>query len=102
MALNLAKGFGGGAGRGELCGALTSGIMALGLKYGDDSKKYIDEFQRSIEEKYGSLRCSEMLGYDVLDKEVRERSENKKRKSETCPKIVLDCISMVEEIIKSD
>ncbi len=100
VALNLTKGFGGGAGKGELCGAVIAGIMVLGLKYGDDSKKYVNELEEKIEEKYGSIRCNEMLGYDVLDKEARDKTENKKRKSETCPKIVLDVISIVDEMIK--
>lgn len=79
---------------------MASGIIALGLKYGDDSKKYINEFEDKIEEKYGSIRCSEMLGYDVLDKEARENIENKKKKFETCPQIVLDCISILDRMMK--
>ena len=83
VALRLTKGFGGGAGCGELCGAVTAGIMALGLKYGDDSKGYIEEFENRIEEKYASIRCKTMLVNKV--------------KSEVCPSIIEDTIFIIEE-----
>lgn len=101
IALNLTKGFGGGAGRGELCGAVIAGIMALGIKHGENSKAYIDEFEEKIEEKYESIRCNKMLGYDVLDKESREKAENKNKKAEICPQIVADSILIVDKMMKN-
>src|SRR5512138_1672998 len=39
-ALKIASGFGGGIGRrGEVCGAVTGGIMALGAKHGRGEKE---------------------------------------------------------------
>ena len=60
--------------------------MALGLKYGDDSKVYIEDFENRIEQAYGSIRCETML-------------ENKV-KSEICPGIIDKVISILEEVIK--
>lgn len=60
--------------------------MAIGLKYGDDSKEYIEEFEDRIEEIYGSIRCQTMLDNRV--------------KSQTCPKIIEDSISIIEELLE--
>lgn len=97
LALKLSQGFGGGASRGELCGAVSGGIMALGLKYGDDSKPYIEKFEKRIEELYGSIRCEEMLGYNVSNEEDNKIIENKNLKTTMCPKIVEDVIIEVEK-----
>lgn len=102
LALKLSKGFGGGAARGELCGAVSGGIMALGLKYGDDSKLYIDKFEKRIEELYGSIRCEEMLGYNVSDENENKIIENKNLKTKMCPKIVEDVTIIVEQILKDN
>lgn len=75
--------------------------MALGIKHGENSKAYIDEFEEKIEEKYESIRCNKMLGYDVLDKESREKAENKNKKAEICPQIVADSILIVDKMMKN-
>jgi C_GCAxxG_C_C family probable redox protein len=75
-ALKLGSGFGGGIGcSGEVCGAMTGAVMALGLKYGsgqvvDKAAKYelyrkakmlADEFRLQC----GSLYCRDLLGFDL-------------------------------------
>ncbi len=64
-ALKLASPFGGGvARRGELCGAVTGALMALGLVHGADKPagkeeiyRLSQEFMRRFEEKNGSILC---------------------------------------------
>ncbi len=100
LALKLSKGFGGGASQGELCGAVSAGIMALGIKYGDNSKPYIEKFEKKIEELYGSIRCEKMLGYNVSNEVDRNNTDNKEFKAKICPKIVEDSITIIEESLK--
>lgn len=70
-AMSLGAGFGGGAGTGELCGALDGGFIVLGLVTPVDmddpvgSKKRTvalsKELQRRFAERYGALRCHDLL-----------------------------------------
>lgn len=71
-ALKIACGFGGGMGRkGEVCGAVTGGIMVLGLQYGrgeKEGREQTDAAYAKIRElidrfsaKHGSSICRELL-----------------------------------------
>ena len=70
-ALRIGAGFGGGAGTGELCGAITGGIMALDLSAGGSmedpvgSKRRASARSRSLQKsfsgQFGALRCRELL-----------------------------------------
>lgn len=69
--LDLSSGFGHGAGTGELCGAIAGAVMVLGLltpvDIGDPrgSKQRTaalsKEFQRRFLQKFGAVRCNELL-----------------------------------------
>ena len=69
--MDLAGGLGRGAGTGELCGAVSGAVLALGLMTPVDmndpvaSKKRTlarsEEFQRRFAEKFEALRCKELL-----------------------------------------
>ena len=69
--MDIGAGFGGGAGTGELCGAGSGAIMAIGLLTPVDpadpvaSKKRTavlgKELQRRFSEKFGALRCRDLL-----------------------------------------
>lgn len=102
--------FGGGMGRLQLtCGAVTGGMMALGLKYGkalndpEDKKtltyqkarELMDEFKKI----HGSVNCRELLdGLDMNDpddhKKIIERGLFEKR----CERYVEDAVSIVERL----
>ena len=72
ISLKLATGLGAGMGRrGEVCGAVTGGILALGLKYGRGSRqersategtyqKTLDLMAR-FEQRHGSCLCRVLL-----------------------------------------
>lgn len=70
-AFSIGAGFGGGAGTGELCGAVSGAVMVLGLLTPVDmndpmgSKKRTTalgkEFQKRFVEKFGYLRCHDLL-----------------------------------------
>ena len=63
-ASGIANGFGGGVRSGEICGAISGGVMALGLIAQNNgvtdlrglTKDYVSKFA----EKYGHLRCDEL------------------------------------------
>lgn len=70
-AYSIGAGFGGGAGTGELCGAVSGAVMVLGLLTPVDmndpvgSKKRTaalgKEFQKRFVEKFRHLRCHDLL-----------------------------------------
>lgn len=71
-ALAISAGFGGGLRSGEVCGAISGAVMALGMAYpftdGSDAeaKQKIAELSKqcvaAAEEKYRKIRCSELKG----------------------------------------
>lgn len=85
LAVTIASGFGGGMGRKqEVCGAVTGGIMVLGLVHGkgkeDDGnrkEKIYSEVRAFIDafvEVHGSVCCKDLLGgCSLIAKEGRER-----------------------------
>ncbi|MEG1972706.1 MAG: C-GCAxxG-C-C family protein, partial [Oscillospiraceae bacterium] len=70
----MAACFGGGMDCGEVCGAFSGGLMAIGLKYGNGvsgdvearnrAKEKAQEFRTLFIEEYQHIRCKELLGYD--------------------------------------
>src|SRR5690348_4462792 len=76
LALRLATGLGAGMAReGEVCGAVTGGILALSLKYGrgegDDRSKTDDTYARTqaflahFKARHASVICRELIHCDL-------------------------------------
>jgi C_GCAxxG_C_C family probable redox protein len=73
----VATAFGGGMGRcGSVCGALTGGLIAIGIKYGTNepsaekrSRAYelAETFYRQFEKQNRSVMCRELIGLDLSD-----------------------------------
>lgn len=82
-ALRLASGFGGGIGcGGDICGAVSGAIMALGLKYGiaepaKAAKAEMYRLTRVLEDAFrrraGSIFCRDLLGFDLSTPEGQEK-----------------------------
>ncbi len=110
LALRIAGSFGGGMGHiGETCGAVTGAFMLIGLKYGkvstDDNeakeKNYslVQEYTRKFVAKHGSVKCKELLGFDIsVPEEMHKARENDLFKT-ICPKLVKDSSEIVEELL---
>jgi C_GCAxxG_C_C family probable redox protein len=75
-ALRASGAFGAGmAGRGETCGAVTGAFMAIGLKHAkiraddnaarDFTYSLCADFIKRFEAEFGSIRCRDILGYDL-------------------------------------
>ncbi len=81
----IATAFGGGVGRcGSLCGALTGGIMAIGLKNGtnepgmekrEKAYKNARQFFEQFTKEFGTPLCRELIGYDLNSLEEFERAQ---------------------------
>lgn len=103
----IATGFGGGIGRqGYICGALSGGVIALGLKYGRDKadktqardKTYmlIRELFRQFKEEFGSISCYELIECDLSTLEGLKKL--KKVHSEKCGKFIARTAELVLEM----
>ena len=77
----IATGFGGGFARnGDICGALSGGIMAISLVLGRDKPDEsrdpcygaVDQFYRDFEKTFGACRCRELTGVDLRTREGSE------------------------------
>ncbi len=112
-ALKLSCGFGGGMGRqGEVCGAVSGGILAIGLKFGrgeNDTRAEMDltyskvrEFMNRFSAKHGTCSCRELLsGCDLTTPEGQAYFKNNECYNLICRPCVRDAAAMVKDIIAS-
>ena len=84
QALGVAANFGAGMRRGATCGAITGGLMALGL-LGRNDPDTVREYHRRLKERHeGYLDCAEEQGGD---------------KKAHCDDMVYECVALVEQMI---
>ena len=78
----ISTGFCGGVSRTKgMCGAVSGGVMALGIIFGrtsaditaDNAYENVQEFLRIFKQEYGSLNCFELTGCDLGDAEGLKR-----------------------------
>ena len=104
----IATAFGGGIGRcGSVCGALTGGVMALGIKYGTNEpslekrlKAYdiAQKFFKRFEKQHGSVLCRELIGYDLSIPEEFEEARKAKVFEEKCVDFVRKTVETLLEL----
>lgn len=109
QALKIGACFGSGMRKGEVCGACTGALMALGLKYGQADEEDMDSrvktnevtdmFLDKFKKENGSYMCKELLGCDVSTKEGIAEAIDEKLFTEFCPKMVESATKIVEEMI---
>lgn len=106
-ALKITSAFGGGMGKGDICGAITGAYMALGLIYGNDLensdrsilKEKIKEFDLEFQKISMERRCEDILGVNVGDKEkVMEFAKKNPDFKAICPKLVINSIKIIESL----
>lgn len=107
--LRLGAGFGSGAGTGELCGALTGGIMVLDLTAAGDVSDPVGSKRRAVArskrlqqrfaERFGALRCRELLR-----NEKEEPSDAVKRMGITnhCAIMIASAVELTEELLREE
>ncbi|RJP61171.1 MAG: C_GCAxxG_C_C family protein [Ignavibacteriales bacterium] len=109
--LKISSSFGGGmAHLNETCGAVTGALMAIGLKYGrtnaEDTgtkeKNYdiVNQFANNFINKFGSLKCTELIGYNLSTDEGLEKAREENRFRTHCPLFVKEAASITEDLLK--
>ena len=111
QALKIGACFGSGMRKGEVCGACTGALMALGLKFGqcneEDSNsrlktnKVTDRFLDEFKKENGSYMCRELLGCDLGTPEGIATALEKKLFTEFCPKMVESATKIAEDILNT-
>ena len=110
MAKRIAGGFGGGMGYiSETCGAVTGAFMLIGLKHGkvevddnaarDRTYALIQEFTSRFKAINSSVKCTELLGYDLSIPEDLVIVKEKQLFSTHCPKFVRDSSDIIAELL---
>lgn len=94
----VASAFGGGIGRkGSLCGALTGGVIAIGLRYGTNNPDSRErekayslalQFFNRFERDCGSVLCRDLIGYNLADPRELEEARKSNIFMEKCVDIV--------------
>ena len=110
QAYRLGSCFGSGMRKGEVCGACTGALMALGLLYGEShlgnskerelSNRINDTFMKRFKEANGSYLCNDLLGVDVSTPEGVQQARDKGLFTEFCPKMVASAVEIIEEMME--
>ncbi len=112
-ALKLATGLGAGMGRkGEVCGAVSGGIIVIGARYGrggnDDrtatelTYKKTRELMDQFAAKHGTIICRELLnGCNLMTDEGQKYFMENDLLNRTCLQCVRSVVEILEEIVKS-
>jgi C_GCAxxG_C_C family probable redox protein len=107
----IASAFGAGMGRTqESCGAVTGGLMALGLEYGfvradDQAQKDIalrrtKEFLAAFKKEFGTVLCKELLKTDLNTAEGQKAHKDLNERELVCVKCVKYAAGIVEGMTK--
>ena len=101
QAFAMATGLGGGARFGEICGAVSGGILVVGLKYGKDKPlcyQRTTEFINEFRSRRGNIVCRELLGCDIGKPEVMKRAAESGLFKKMCPIMIREAVEILEEM----
>ena len=102
QAFKISISFGGGMRKGEVCGACTGAIMALGLRYGENKSKSDEmcvKFLDSFKKENGSYICRDLLDCDIRTEEGIKYAIDNNLFKEICPKMVESAAKITQELI---
>jgi C_GCAxxG_C_C family probable redox protein len=108
QALRLGLPFGGGvARRGQVCGAVSGALMVLGLKMGADTPsgkeaayQMAQDFLARFEALHGSILCRDLVGFEILTPEGRQKARDKGVFENLCPRLVGDAARIVQVMME--
>ncbi|MCX6555125.1 MAG: C-GCAxxG-C-C family protein [Candidatus Aminicenantes bacterium] len=110
-AMKLAAGFGSGMARKqEVCGAVSGGIMVIGLKHGPahegdkEAKELVYRLARELMErfaaKFGSCQCRELLaGCDLASEAGQKKYREENMAEKVCRPCVAEAVRILEDIL---
>jgi C_GCAxxG_C_C family probable redox protein len=105
----IATPFGGGIGRcGSVCGALTGGLMAIGIRYGTNQPsekkrakayKIAKKFYREFRKQNGSVLCKELIGCDLSRSKGLKKARETNVFQEKCEPILIRTVELLVDLI---
>lgn len=110
-ALKLACGFGAGIGRrGDMCGAVSGGIMVLGARYGRDrtsdvsstptTYSKVNDFLDLFTEKHGTIECSSLIdNCNLSTPEGQKMFKERDFKNRICLPCVRNAVEIIETLL---
>jgi C_GCAxxG_C_C family probable redox protein len=109
-ALRVAAPLGGGiANSGNVCGAVTGALLAIGLKYGategadkeSKEKTYAlaREFMGRFRARHGDVMCRTLLGHDVNTPEGRALAREQGLFDTLCNDLIRDAVEVAQEVL---
>ena len=109
--MKIATSFGGGiAHLDELCGAVIGALMVIGLKYGmvrdedieakEKTYELCQEFAAKFKSRNDSLKCTELIGYNLSIPESYTKAKEDGVFDEVCPKFIRDSMQILEELLR--
>jgi C_GCAxxG_C_C family probable redox protein len=110
MARRISHGFGAGIARTDhLCGTISGAIMVIGLRYGgirpddraakEQTYAVVAKFLQEFKMRYGSLACTDLLGYNLSDPQQFADAKTHKVAMERCPTFIRGAVELVETLI---
>ncbi|HVP26553.1 MAG TPA: C-GCAxxG-C-C family protein [Candidatus Bathyarchaeia archaeon] len=103
--------FGSGIGRcGSVCGTLTGGIMALGIKFGTNEPsaekrkkayKLAQEFYKRFQKEHGTVLCHELIGYNLSNPEELAKAHETNVFEEKCTVFVRKAVETLLELTEN-
>jgi C_GCAxxG_C_C family probable redox protein len=111
--VRLATGFGGGMGRaGDVCGAMSGAVMAVGARFGrvdpdDDVAKErcyeaVTELRERFRDSCGHLQCRDLTGLDLTTESGRRAAEDGDLHGTVCRQCVRAAAGLAAEIMARD
>jgi C_GCAxxG_C_C family probable redox protein len=106
MAARITSAFGGGVARsGRICGAVSGGLMVLGLRYGNNiatdrgakeatyalARRYMEEFAK----RHGSVDCPALLGCDIGTPQGMQQARERDLFTRQCSEYVADAVRIL-------
>ncbi len=89
----ICSNFGGGLKRASACGAITGGLVVLGL-FGIDDPVIIGQYYKALRDNHeGMLDCADLL---------RRNKELGVERKPHCDALVYECVNLVEEILRKE
>ncbi|HML03783.1 MAG TPA: C-GCAxxG-C-C family protein [Candidatus Bathyarchaeia archaeon] len=100
--------FGGGMGRcGSVCGAVTGGLMAIGIKCGTNEPpsksaeksthayKLAETFFRQFQKQNGSVTCRDLIGLDLSDPTQLKKARDERVFDKECSPLLKSAIEIL-------
>jgi C_GCAxxG_C_C family probable redox protein len=108
-ALRIASTFGGGLGRcAETCGAVTGGLMVLGLQYGsaeatreakERAYRVAHQFILRFKAEHHSITCRELMGVDISTPDGLAEAQVQNLSQGVCLGLVRSAAALASELV---